>query len=201
VDSSKKELEGQEVTLQNAMSVEGPLGVARAEGKNAIDAPVGRTSEEAEEGTLLIMVGGETASVKLARPVLDCMGNTVVHCGPAGAGIRTKLVNNYLSIVSNVVVAEALAIAEGAGLDRDTVIEVLMGATAGRGHLGATYPAKVLAGDLQPGFMVDLAHKYPCPSDERRERVLHRHGRRRSTDLRRSQASGNGPTGQLYIKW
>ena len=57
------------------------------------------------------------------------------------------------------VVAEALALAEGAGLDRDTVIEVLMGTTAGRGHLGATYPAKVLAGDLEPGFMVDLALK------------------------------------------
>lgn len=128
-------------------------------GKRAIDAPVGRTSKEAEEGTLLIMVGGETRDAERARPILECMGDTIIHCGPAGAGIRTKLVNNYLSIVSNVVVAEALAIAESAGLDRDTVIEVLMGTTAGRGHLGATYPAKVLAGDLEPGFMVDLALK------------------------------------------
>ena len=130
-----------------------------SDGKQAIDAPVGRTSKEAEEGTLLIMVGGKTEQVERARPVLECMGDTIIHCGPAGAGIRTKLVNNYLSIVSNVVVAEALGIAEGAGLDRDTVIEVLMGTTAGRGHLATTYPAKVLAGDLQPGFMVDLAHK------------------------------------------
>ncbi len=131
----------------------------RSQGRRAIDAPVGRTSKEAEEGTLLIMVGGETEDVERARPILDCMGDTIVHCGPAGAGIRTKLVNNYLSIVSNVVVAEALAIAEGAGLDRDTVIEVLMGTTAGRGHLGTTYPAKVLAGDVEPGFMIDLARK------------------------------------------
>lgn len=127
--------------------------------RQAIDAPVGRTSKEAEQGTLLIMVGGDTESVDLARPVLDCLGDTVIHCGPAGAGIRTKLVNNYLSIVSNVVVAEALAIAEGAGLDRDTVIRVLMGTTAGQGHLGTTYPVKVLADDLEPGFMVDLALK------------------------------------------
>ena len=131
----------------------------RSEGRRAIDAPVGRTSKEAEKGTLLVMVGGEDEHVERARPILDCMGDTVIHCGPAGAGIRTKLVNNYLSIVSNVVVAEALAIAEGAGLDRDTVIEVLMGTTAGQGHLGTTYPVKVLAGDLQPGFMVDLARK------------------------------------------
>ncbi len=131
----------------------------RSDGKRAIDAPVGRTSQEAEEGTLLIMVGGETGDVKWAHPILACLGDTIIHCGPAGAGIRTKLVNNYLSIVSNVVVAEALAIAEGAGLDRDTVIEVLMGTTAGRGHLGTTYPVKVLAGNLEPGFMVDLARK------------------------------------------
>ena len=131
----------------------------RSGGHRVIDAPVGRTSKEAEEGTLLVMVGGETEDVEGARPILECMGDTIIHCGPSGAGIRTKLVNNYLSIVSNVVVAEALALADGAGLDRDTVIEVLMGTTAGRGHLGATYPAKVLAGDLEPGFMVDLARK------------------------------------------
>ena len=130
-----------------------------SEGRRMIDAPVGRTSREAEDGTLLIMVGGEAGDVARARPLLECMGDTIVHCGPAGAGIRTKLVNNYLSIVSNVVVAEALAIAEGAGVDREVAIEVLMGTTAGRGHLATTYPAKVLAGDLEPGFMVDLARK------------------------------------------
>ena len=54
---------------------------------------------------------------------------------------------------------KTLAIAEGAGLDRDIAIEVLMGTTAGRGHLATTYPAKVLAGDLEPGFAVDLARK------------------------------------------
>ena len=117
-------------------------------GKRVIYAPVGRTSREAEDGTLLIMVGGDSSDVQRARPVLECMGDTIIHCGPRGAGIRTKLVNNYLSIVSNVVVAEALSIAEAAGLDRDTVIEVLMGTTAGRGHLGTTYPAKVLVDDL-----------------------------------------------------
>ena len=130
-----------------------------ASGRTLIDAPVGRTSREAEDGTLLIMVGGSPEDVDRARPVLECMGDTIVHCGARGTGIRTKLVNNYLSIVSNVVVAEALAIAESAGLDRHTAIEVLMGTTAGRGHLGTTYPAKVLAGDLEPGFMVDLALK------------------------------------------
>ena len=108
------------------------------------------------------MVGGDPHDVRSrARPILECnwtrtRSSTAV---PEGPELRTKLVNNYLSIVSNVVVAEALAIAEGAGLDRDIAIEVLMGTTAGRGHLATTYPAKVLAGDLEPGFAVDLARK------------------------------------------
>lgn len=128
-------------------------------GGSLIDAPVGRTSQHAEEGKLLIMAGGGDEEVERVRPLLECMGDTIVHCGPRGAGMRTKLINNYLSVVSNVVVAEALVAAERVGLDRDTVIGVLMGTTAGQGHLGTTYPAKALAGDLTPGFMVDLARK------------------------------------------
>lgn len=130
-----------------------------AKGKHIIDAPVGRTSKQAAEGTLLIMVGGEAEEVERARPLFECMGDTIIHCGPRGAGMRTKLVNNYLSIASNVLLAETLTFAECAGLDRELVIDVLMGTTAGQGHLGTTYPAKVLAGDLDPGFMIDLAHK------------------------------------------
>lgn len=130
-----------------------------ASGRRMIDAPVGRTSEDAEAGTLLVMAGGSPEEVDRALPILEILGDPVIHCGPRGAGIRTKLVNNYLSVVSNVVVAEALTLAEGEGLDRDLVIEVLMGTTAGRGHLATTYPGKVLAGNLEPGFMIDLAHK------------------------------------------
>ena len=130
-----------------------------ASGRRMIDAPVGRTSKDAEAGTLLVMAGGSREEIDRALPILDILGDPVIHCGPRGAGIRTKLVNNYLSVVSNVVVAEALTLAEGEGLDRDLVIEVLMGTTAGQGHLATTYPAKVLAGDLEPGFMIDLAHK------------------------------------------
>ncbi|MDH3660933.1 MAG: sulfolactaldehyde 3-reductase [Alphaproteobacteria bacterium] len=130
-----------------------------AAGHRLVDAPVGRTSRHAEEGKLLIMAGGEADDVEAARPVLECMGDTIIHCGPAGSGARMKLINNYMSIACNVVTAEALTLAEQSGLDRDLAIEVMMGTTAGQGHLATTYPAKVLKGDVTPGFMVDLAHK------------------------------------------
>jgi 4-hydroxybutyrate dehydrogenase/sulfolactaldehyde 3-reductase len=130
-----------------------------ATGHRLIDAPVGRTSRHAEEGKLLIMAGGDAADVEAARPILECMGDTIIHCGPTGSGARVKLINNYMSIACNVVTAEALTLAERSGVDRNLAIEVMMGTTAGQGHLSTTYPAKVLKGDVTPGFMVDLAHK------------------------------------------
>ena len=131
----------------------------KASGRRLVDAPVGRTSQHAVEGKLLIMAGGEAADIDTVRPLLACMGDTIVLCGPVGSGTRMKLVNNYMSIACNVVTAEALALAEQSGLDRDLAIDVMMGTTAGQGHLATTYPRKVLRGDVTPGFMVDLAHK------------------------------------------
>ena len=147
------------------MSTVGPDDFDRTAGRldeaggRMMDAPVGRTSRNAEQGALLIMAGGSPEDVERARPVLECMGDRVIHCGPRGAGMRAKMVNNYLSIASNVAVAETLTLAERAGLRRDTTLEVLLSTAAGQGHLSATYPAQVLAGDLEPGFMMDLAHK------------------------------------------
>ncbi len=128
-------------------------------GRRMMDAPVGRSSQHAIDGKLLIMAGGDAADVEEAQPLLACMGDTIIHCGPLGSGARMKLVNNYMSIAANVVTAESLTLAERSGLDRDLAIEVMMGTTAGLGHLATTYPAKVLQGDVTPGFMVDLAHK------------------------------------------
>lgn len=130
-----------------------------ATGHRLVDAPVGRTSLHAEEGKLLIMAGGQAEDVEAVQPILECMGDTIVHCGQTGAGARVKLINNYMSIACNVVTAEALTLAERSGVDRNLAIEVMMGTTAGQGHLATTYPAKVLKGDVSPGFMVDLAHK------------------------------------------
>ena len=109
-----------------------------------VDAPVGRTSQHAIDGKLLIMAGGEEADVEAMVPLLSCMGDTIVYCGPSGSGSRMKLLNNYMSIASNVVTAEALTLAERSGLDRDLAIKVMMGTTAGQGHLATTYPPRCL---------------------------------------------------------
>ena len=124
-----------------------------------VDAPVGRQQQHAVEGKLMIMVGGSETDVARVRPILDLMGDTIVHCGPVGAGSRTKIVNNYMSITLNVLSAEALLLAERSGLDPEIARKVMMGTAAGQGHFGSTYPAKVLKGDLAPGFMIELALK------------------------------------------
>jgi 4-hydroxybutyrate dehydrogenase/sulfolactaldehyde 3-reductase len=130
-----------------------------AKGVQMLDAPVGRTSQHAERGESLFMVGGAGATLERARPMLQKLGNTIVHCGPLGSGIRMKIVNNFLASATNVATSEALALAEAAGIDPGLARDTMLRTVAGLGHLGTTYPAKVLAGDLSPGFRVDLVVK------------------------------------------
>ena len=124
-----------------------------------IDAPVGRLAQNAIEGTLLFMIGGLKSDLEYARPILNVLGDKIVHCGPVGMGTRMKVVNNYQSTALNVLTAETLTFAEASGLDINLAIEVMRETTAGRGHMNATYPNQVLSGNIEPGFMIDLAHK------------------------------------------
>jgi 4-hydroxybutyrate dehydrogenase/sulfolactaldehyde 3-reductase len=73
-------------------------------------APVARSSREAQQGKLLILVGGTEEQLQRARPVLECMGDTILHCGAQGQGLAAKLVNNLLGLGTLTVVAEAFAL-------------------------------------------------------------------------------------------
>jgi 4-hydroxybutyrate dehydrogenase/sulfolactaldehyde 3-reductase len=124
-----------------------------------VDAPVGRLASHAERGESLFMVGADDTSFARVKPLLDAMGTTVHHCGPAGTGMRTKLVNNYLAIISCQLNAEAVALSQRFGLSLEKTLEVIHGTTATNGQLKIAWPSKVFKGDLEPGFTVDLAHK------------------------------------------
>ncbi len=131
----------------------------KEKGISMMDAPVGRTSVNAIDGTLLILAGGTPEQVEQARPVLLCMGNELVEAGGPGMGIRVKLINNYMSIALNALSAEAAVLCESLGLSLDVAMKVMSGTAAGKGHFTTTWPGKVLKGDLSPAFMVDLALK------------------------------------------
>lgn len=130
-----------------------------AKGIAMVDAPVGRLAAHADRGESLFMVGGAEADFRRIRPLLEAMGTTIHHCGPVGTGGKTKLVNNYICVVLCQMNAEALALAQKFGLDLKQTLEVLNGTTATNGQLKINWPNKVLAGDISPGFTIDLAHK------------------------------------------
>jgi 4-hydroxybutyrate dehydrogenase / sulfolactaldehyde 3-reductase len=132
---------------------------AKAKGCKAVDAPIGRLAWHADRGESLFMVGADVEDFARVKPVLDAMGTTVHHCGPGGAGTRTKLVNNYLAISLTQLNAEALALSQRFGLDLAKTLDVIHGTTATNGQLKINFPNKVLAGDTEPGFTIDLAHK------------------------------------------
>jgi 4-hydroxybutyrate dehydrogenase / sulfolactaldehyde 3-reductase len=131
----------------------------KAHGIAFVDAPVGRLASHADIGQSLFMVGGEEADFERVKPMLDAMGSTIYHCGPCGAGTRTKIVNNFLAVSLCQLNAEALTLATGLGLDIENTLDVLYGTTATNGQLKINWLQKVLVGDTRAGFTIDLAHK------------------------------------------
>ena len=124
-----------------------------------VDAPVGRLASHAERGESLFMVGATDEAFARVKPLLEAMGTTIHHCGGAGCGMRTKLVNNYVAIVSCAFNAEALALSQRFGLSLEKTLDVVHGTTATNGQLKIAWAGKVLKGDTAPGFTIDLAHK------------------------------------------
>jgi 3-hydroxyisobutyrate dehydrogenase-like beta-hydroxyacid dehydrogenase len=131
----------------------------RAAGARMVDAPVARAVEDAEKGTLAIMIGGEPADVAEVRPVLEVMGNYIVHAGPLGNGHALKLVNNYVSAGILALHAEALAFGMKAGLSLEKIVELVGSTGASSAHLLKIQPAKSFIGDFRRGFMTRLAAK------------------------------------------
>jgi len=123
------------------------------------DAPVARLVNNAIDGTLLILVGGDKNIFDKIKPLLETMGSDVVYCGENGSGSKMKIINNYMSIVSNIVTAETLTLVEKSGIDLDLAIKLLTSTAAGKGHLNVSYPMKVLKNDVSAGFKNTLALK------------------------------------------
>ena len=70
-----------------------------------------------------------------------------------------KIINNYMSIVSNIVTAETLSLVHKSGIDQKLAIELMSTTAAGKGHMNFSYPKKVLIDDIGPGFKNVLALK------------------------------------------
>lgn len=126
---------------------------AAAKGLHALDAPVSGGDIGARERKLSIMVGGSADDAAAVRPLLELLGTNIVHQGGPGAGQHTKMCNQ-IAIASNMVgVCEALAYAEAAGLDPETVLASIASGAAGSWSLSNLGP-RIIAGNFEPGFYV-----------------------------------------------
>src|SRR4029453_17906705 len=127
-------------------------------GIEMLDAPVSGGGIAAEAGTLVTMVGGSTSTLDRVTPVLSCYTKSIVHIGPSGAGQIAKACNQICVIVNQLGAAEALLLAERAGVDPIAVKEALMAGFAASRMLELQAP-KMIARDFEGKVESRLHHK------------------------------------------
>jgi 3-hydroxyisobutyrate dehydrogenase-like beta-hydroxyacid dehydrogenase len=128
------------------------IGAAlEAAGVSMLDAPVTGSSPRAEDGSLTIMVGGAAEDYGRARPLLETMGTLIAHVGELGQGEMLKLINNALGAANAAAVAEALLLADSAGIDLDAFVEIASAGSGGSTQL-ALKSAAMRAHDYSPLF-------------------------------------------------
>ena len=123
-----------------------------------LDAPVTGSKAAAENGELTFLVGGDADALAKARPAFDAMGKGVAHLGQSGAGATLKLINNFMCGVQLASLAEALAMVDRAGLDRDTVVGILANGSPGSPFVRLV-SGRMNAGDDTVHFLLRLMAK------------------------------------------
>jgi 3-hydroxyisobutyrate dehydrogenase/2-hydroxy-3-oxopropionate reductase len=131
----------------------------RARGAGILDAPVSGSVPLVVAGTLTILVGGNEADLDRARPVFEAMSRRIFHLGPLGAGATIKLAVNDIVFALGGALAEALVLAEKAGVDRAVAYDVFADSTVASPFVGYKRDAFVDPDHAPVGFSVDLARK------------------------------------------
>ncbi|GAA2405449.1 3-hydroxyisobutyrate dehydrogenase [Mycolicibacterium llatzerense] len=130
-----------------------------------LDAPVSGGVKGATAGTLAFMVGGEPEAVERGRTVLEPMAGKIIHCGASGAGQAAKVCNNMVLAVQQIAIGEAFVLAEHLGLDKQSLFDVITGATGNcwavqvNCPVPGPVPTSPANNDFQPGFATALMNK------------------------------------------
>jgi 3-hydroxyisobutyrate dehydrogenase-like beta-hydroxyacid dehydrogenase len=149
-----------EGTLFVDMSTIGPvdarrIGAALAErGHGFVDAPVTGSAPKAQDGTLTIMAGGSDADMARAMPLLQAMGEIIVHVGEVGTGQQVKVLSNAVSAVNCAALAQALVVGRRAGVDLPALLKV-MGAGSANSTMLQLKGEPMLAHDFTPLFKLE----------------------------------------------
>lgn len=147
------------------MSTIGPTAARRFAARAAdagvemLDAPVSGSTAAAEATTLASMVGGSAAALERARPVLEAMTEAHFHLGPAGAGAAMKLAVNVMLAAQTVAIAEALVMAEVAGIGRADAYDVIAAGALASPFVDYKRDAFLDSDGTPPAFALDLMRK------------------------------------------
>jgi 3-hydroxyisobutyrate dehydrogenase-like beta-hydroxyacid dehydrogenase len=134
--------------------------VLESKGARFIDAPIARTRQAAESGTLSIMVGGDADCLAAVQPLLACMATDITHCGPVGAGQIAKILNNMVLFETGLALAEAYVITQRAGFDAELIFEALAKSSGDSFALRNHGMKAILPGDFPlRAFSVEYARK------------------------------------------
>lgn len=131
---------------------------AKAKGLRFLEAPVSGGVTGARAATLAIMVGGDAATLEQVRPVLRCIGPNIHLIGPAGAANTLKAINNMMSTVNACAMMEGLVLGLKAGLDLQTMAEVIK-QSSGNSNALARVDRALIPRNFEPGFKVALMNK------------------------------------------
>ncbi|CAH0485074.1 unnamed protein product [Peronospora farinosa] len=127
---------------------------AKLKGVSSLDAPVSGGDVGAREGTLSIMVGGDSNTVESTLPLFELMGKNIRHMGGAGAGQHTKMVNQILIATNMIGVVEGLLYAQKSGLDVEEAIRAVSAGAAGSWSISNLGP-RIAKRNFDPGFFVE----------------------------------------------
>jgi len=137
-----------------------------ASGCGWVDAPVSGGPPASGSGTLTIMAGGEAAEIARAQPLFADIAGRFTHMGPSGAGMAAKMLNQLIVGCGHAVMAEAVVLAEAAGIDAARLPECIAGGLGDSALLQKLYPRMQRREFAPQGYVrqllkdLDMVHEY-----------------------------------------
>jgi 3-hydroxyisobutyrate dehydrogenase-like beta-hydroxyacid dehydrogenase len=122
-------------------------------GATYLDCPVSNGVQAARDGTLTFMIGGDSAAIERARPILSPLASDIFHLGPIGSGNIAKLINQNIYLCYVAAFCESMRLGRSAGLDVQTLLDVLRKSVAGD-PLMTGWEKRIETGDLNPGWRI-----------------------------------------------
>lgn len=135
------------------------LPAAEKKGVSLLDAPVSGGAAKAKDGTLTIMVGGDSEVFTSCQPIFDAIATNYYHLGEVGSGSAVKLLNQHLFASNLAAFIEVLLVADEMGIDKEKMVEVLSQSSGHSYALEKRFAPFIAKEKYDPGFSTTLMVK------------------------------------------